>query len=489
MTAKEPAITDGERKDTDGIDLDRNGFSQHEPPEPTSLHSPADDGQTAAEGINMDVTDDAPEPDDPRMTLTNGPSVGVQSDKVTELGPETSVLLVPQRNVLHAAWSPTDPHLLAVAGDALCRIWTVTKTSDAPHDRPSPNHQFVDILEPGDDSTVTAMAWSPDGQTLAVATRNDDLERAGEVTLWSKQGKSMDSLLAAQDYCILFKWNPAGTHLLGIMTSGNGCSALTVWDTHSSQALRPIVLDHVAIDAVWYDNHKFLVCGNSLVAECTVDSHNSLSYFNRVEPDLDRHWTHARYDAMTQTAAIAAEGSADLAVVVSDGQSRITAHNAEITAIAFQPITHPSSYFPLSPRRLATSSLDGGIRVWDITNPFSVLYEIHLGQANPPMAISFAPDGYLIAAASANRVLFWNAETGGPPRAIWRGDFSSRHSGTVFGSKGEDGDGRMIMDGDSGIGEEDERSTHTLSWDIDGAKLAYASGSQVRHAVHRLFMV
>ncbi|KAL8730319.1 MAG: hypothetical protein Q9181_004706 [Wetmoreana brouardii] len=473
-TANEPAMTNGIHKDSDSMDLDQNGFAQHEPPEPRSLNSPADDGQTAAEGTIMDVTDDALEPDDPRMTLTDGPSVGVQSDKVAELGTETSVLGLPQRNVLHAAWSPTDPQLLAVAGDALCRIWTLTKTPD----RPNPNRHFVDILEQGDDSAVTAMAWSPNGQTLAIATKSDDTDRPGEISLWSKDGKSLDNLLAAQDMVIGFRWNPAGTLLLGITSSGSGSSALTIWDVHTSQSLPPFLIDHIITDAAWYDDHRFLVCGHSFVADCVVDLYNSLSFHDRTNEDLHRNWIYARYDAITQSMAIAAEETADLAILTSTGHSRTTAHSAEITAIAFQPISNPPPYSDSSPRRLATSSLDGDIRIWDVTNPFSILHEVHLGRSNPAMAIRFTPDGYLFAAASANRVLIFNAETRGVPRAVWRGESLITTSGTGFGSKIEDGNGAMIMDGDSGIGEEDEGGTHSLTWDVDGARLAYSMGSQ-----------
>lgn len=463
------------------MDIDQNGFAQHEPPEPKlALESPADEGQTAGEGARMEVDDDAQEPDDPRMSLTNGPSVGVQSDGVTDLGPETSVLTVPQRNVLHTAWSPTDPQLLAVAGDALCRIWTVTNSVDPPHTRPNPNGHYVDILEPGDQSAVTAMAWHPTGEFLAVATRADDAELAGEVALCSRHGKSMDNLPAAQDMVIAFKWNPAGTHLLGITSSGRGFSALIVWDIRSSQALPVILLDHVVTDGVWCDDHKFIVSGYSLVAECFIDSQSNLLVQNRDEEDLQRNWTYVRYDTITQTAAIAAEDSATLAIVSADGQiDTTTAHGAEITATAFEPISDPSSYLPASPRRLATSSLDGDIRIWDVTNPFSILHVFYFGRTNPPMAVSFTPDGYLFAAANANRILFWNAENGGAPKAIWRGDSSLTSPDVEFGSKREDRNGVAYMDGDSGIGEEDEGWTHSLSWDANGGRLAYGFGSQV----------
>ncbi|KAL8921555.1 MAG: hypothetical protein Q9208_005709 [Pyrenodesmia sp. 3 TL-2023] len=479
-----PAAANGERRGSDSMDLDQNGFAHHEPAEPKlSLDSPADEVHTAAEGAGMEVDNDAPEPDNPRMSLTNGPSVGVQSDRVTDLGPETSVLTVPQRNVLHTAWSPTDPQLLAVAGDALCRIWTVTKSSDPSrgHGRPSPNWQYVDFLGPGDDSAVTAMAWRPNGELLAVATRSDENGSAGEISLFSKYGKSTDSLTAAQDMVLALRWNPAGTHLLGITSSGKGSSALAIWDIRSSQALPVFQLDRIATDVVWCDDRRFILSGHSIVAEFTIDPHNNLSFVKRTEQDADRNWTYVRYDATTEIAAFIAEESRTLAILSANGQMlTTTAHSEEITATAFEPISNTASYFPPTPRRLATSSLDGEIRIWDVTNPFNILHVLQFGGPNPPMAISFTPDGYLLAAASTNRVVWWKAGAGGLPKAVWRGDLSSTSSIEGFSKMREDSNGGAYMDADSGIGEEDERCAHSLSWDAEGMQLAYGTGGQVK---------
>lgn len=444
----------------------------------------------AADGGGMDVIDDAPEPDDSRMTLTDGPSVGVQSDKPTELGPETSVLVVPHRNVLHAAWNPTDPQLLAVAGDALCRIWSFTKSPDAPHERPNPGYQAIDIMELDHDSSVTAMSWSPDGKVLAVATKYEDGERNGEVSLWDKDGRSIDNLPAAQDYLLALSWSPTGTYLLGLTSSGSAASMVQVWQLLTSYTFPAIPLDHVAIGATWTDEHRFLVCGHSLVARFLVESENELTHKVHDDPDLMRTWTYTRYDPITKMVAIAAEDSGHLALVAIHDQdwdhSCIKAHNAGITAMTFQPETRSTPYSPTFPRRLATSSLDGDVRIWDVTNPFVELQRLNFGRTNPPMAISFDPDGHLIAAANTNRALIWNVETGGVPKARWRGEPTSTHSGLGYVSKREDSNGGMIMDGDSGIGEEEDRCTHSLDWSSDGAKLAYATGTQVRsESVHR----
>lgn len=96
------------------------------------------------------------------------------------------------------------------------------------------------------------------------------------------------------------------------------------------------------------------------------------------------------------------------------------------------------------------------------------------------MALSFTPDGYLVAAASYNKILIWRAEEGGLPKACWVGE-----KGRWMGGDGavarverteEEMDERMEEE------EEDEGRSqdHSLSWDADGGKLAFGLGSQVR---------
>lgn len=92
------------------------------------------------------------------------------------------------------------------------------------------------------------------------------------------------------------------------------------------------------------------------------------------------------------------------------------------------------------------------------------------------MAMSFTPDGYLVAAASYNKILIWRAEEGGLPKACWVGEKGRwRGGGAVTRTEKSERDG----DGRSEEGEEDMGQDHSLSWDADGGKLAFGLGSQV----------
>lgn len=455
---------------------------QNEPPEPVSPanDSPVEDGHTA-NGMELDDDADAhgsPSPEDLSMlTITNGESIGVQSEKVAELGPQTSILTVPeQTHVEHTAWNPKDPTILAAGGEALCRLWYISRTA-AFNDHP--NHKsYVDLLESSHGSTVTTLAWSPNGDVLAVATRDDSTDCLGAVTLWSKTGKAIDELPAAQDTVLRLRWSPSGTQLLGITSSGAGASSLILWDIQSSQAMQPYQLPTVIIDAAWTSNNQLTICGQDIIASSLLEGGRILTLHNRPEPFAQQGWTHIRYDSRTHTTALAAEESGVLGLIDSSDTLRtFTAHDAEITALAYQPVTNLSAYPASAPRLLATSSFDGTIKIWDAKRPFNIVHTLSLGYGTPAMAMSFTPDGYLVAAASGNRVLIWNAEAGGLPKASWKGLLGKMPNGLLT-----NGDGADAGITEWGAGE----MNPSLSWDAEGGKLALGVGSQVRFVSSQL---
>lgn len=396
-------------------------------------------------------------------TLTNGCSVGVQNDKVAELGPETTVLSVPDRNVTHAAWNPRDPALLATGGEALFRIWTIPRMTNA--------HTHTDLLDPQDSFIVTSMAWSPDGESLAVATHGRHADSKGSVTIRTKTGELQDELPGGQDWVINLAWNQTGSLLLGITHSGAGLdSTLIVWDIKTGQPMEPKELPNPIYDATWVDDRKFLLCGTGIIAEAIVDGAVITTLRKREEVTEAQDWIKICHDSVTHCTAIVTESTGTLAIIDSEGIFHIKykAHDGNITALTFQPILNPSSLPDSSPRLLATSSTTGNITVWDARNPFSISYTLALG-STPAMAMSFTPDGYLVAAANWNKVVMWKAETGKEPKAIW---INSDSQWQPEGQDQTNGDVEMTNGDGSG-------PNYTLGWDADGHKLAYGFKYQV----------
>ena len=458
------------------MQIDQNGYHyQNEPSIPLSPtnYSPAEDGPTAN---GMDMDDDADAPGSPAsinapliQTLTNGESKGVQSDKVAELGQQTSMLTVSETShVMHTAWNPKDPTILATSGKALCRLWSISRSAAFDDNL---NHQsYFDLLDSSYGSLVSTMAWDPSGEILAVATRDNTSDWAGAVSLWSKTGKALDELPAVQDMVLKLRWSPSGKQLLGITASGHATSSLALWDIDSSQAMRPYQLSTVITDAAWTSSNQITICGDNLIASALFENQCDIVLEPRSEPAAQNNWIHIRYDSCTHTTALATEESAVLGLIDSSDTLRtINAHESEITALAYQPVTNLSAYSANSPRLLATSSLDGSIKIWDAQRPFNLIHTLSLGHTAPAIAMSFTPDGYLVAAANWNRVLIWHAEAGGAPKATSKGVLGKLPTG-------------MLINGNGASEEEDDLggdANCSLSWDAESGKLALGLGSHV----------
>ena len=463
------------------MQIDQNGYHHHqEQPESVSPgNDSGEDGQ--ANGMDIDNDEDAPgspTPEEPQLirTITNGNSIGVQSDKVAELGPQTKMLEVSDKShVMHTAWNPKDPTILAVAGEALCRLWYISRTASFTD---NPNHkQYVDLLDPGHSSYVSTMAWNPSGDTLAVATRDDSSDWSGAVSLWSKTGKAEDELPAAQDMVLKLRWSPSGHQLLGITSSGSGSSSILIW-TGNSSPVAPYHCANILTDAAWTSNNQVTVCGDGIIASTLLEDCRIVTLHNRSETETRHNWTQLRYDSRTHTTALAAEENGILGLIDSSDTLRtIAAHDAEITAVAFQPVTNLSAYPASAPRILATSSIDGSIILWDAKRPFTMVHKLTFGYQAPAMDMSFTPDGFLVAVANESKVLIWNAEIGGVPKASWKGDLKKLVNGSLTNG---DADETMNENGEA------EEPNCSLSWDAEGSKLALGVGNQVGHTLPHL---
>ena len=325
------------------MEIDRNGYSHPESPTGAAGVEDADaqtnDAQAAAQ---PDAHAQSPAPAQPRiytLTLTHGKSVGVQSDQyVYELGPEKLILDLDSavgdersesthnaanghghghgngtgtergsgQSVMHTRWHPKEPTVLATAGEALARIWNVSRS-----DSPKPH---VDLLAPGDRSLVTAMSWSPDGEYLAVATRSLASGWVGQVTIWTMAGVMRDVLPAAHDMMLALRWNPSGTLLLGIASSGKGSSIL-IWDPSTGQAMQPVELEDTIVDAAWEGDLRYSVCGEKNITRFIMsDRYITLVMYKEQSEEAKRNWSMIRWDPVSSTIAAAAEESAHLAV-------------------------------------------------------------------------------------------------------------------------------------------------------------------------------
>ncbi|KAI9697277.1 MAG: hypothetical protein M1836_004841 [Candelina mexicana] len=494
----------------DTMEIDRNGYSHAGPSPKADTPSPP---SLAAEADVAQELQDLQEPE-PTNTLTNGNSVGVQSDKVVELGPETSLFLDLDEshetkagnlvattdattNMIRRDAAGHDPNGVGGAGgiggvgpgggsvnyvrDALSRIWNLTALASTTQNSHMTNgngfdgtaqtnghtprihsNDYKNLVGPSERSLITACSWSPDGETLAVATRDLTADWDGEATTWTKDGQMLHVLPAGHDMILSLEWNPIGSLLLGIATNGQG-STILLWDSSTGQHLTDLNSGDNMKDAAWMTETDFICCGDGRMIRCRIGTNGAVPAISVVQDiETEVKWLNLKCDIAHDVIAITAEE--DGVIGVARGSTDLSvhmAHEAPITRFEFRPApkwlteaSNPSSY-------LLTASTDGNVRLWKFDDSsFEMMHNFSMGASVPAMAANFSPDGSLIAAASYRRLLIWDAEKASVPIASW-------NPGTEQWPTEEE-----VME----TGSSDD---HLLKWQVDGGRLAYGLGNRL----------
>ena len=465
------------------MQVDQNGFHDQDRPDnesDTNHDSPADNAHSA-NGMEIDEELATPTPE-PILTLNIGESKGVQLDQPVDLADKTSIQMLSASNqvIMHLAYNPQDPSILAAGGEALARIWQSSKMAG-----PADTQGYCDILPPSDDSYVSALAWSPNGKVLAIASRNGSMAQlAGAVTIWTNQGKCIEELPATQEMVFKLSWNAEGTHLVGLTSSGMSSTSVIVWEAGGSTQAQPYEVKTELRDVTWTSDVQFAVCGKNLIATSTNGPSGGMILQPSSDPDVcTRTWTHLIQDPSFSPNFVAADDSGYLALIGRQGEIQVTrkAHEGELTGLELRPLSKPDSD---ESRLVATSGMEGAVKIWDVTSLEHLRTLSFDGPASPVMSLGFTPDGHLLAAGNPNRIIVWSMLDAGPPKAIWRREISKggqKKPLTNGNANGTNGHSDISMDYDSAIGDDAEDEGRSLSWDATGKKLAMGVGSQVRY--------
>ena len=467
------------------MQIDQNGFQDTDRAEnesDTNNDSPAERGQSAN---GMEIDDDLATPSpEPILTLNIGESKGTHIDQPVDLADKISIHSLSSSNqvITYLAYNPQDPDVLATGGEALARIWQPAKSLAGPLEAP---HLYNDILPPSDDSYVSAEAWSPDGEVIAIASRNaSSSQLAGAVSLWTSQGTCLEELPATQELIFKLRWNPAGTHLLGVTSSGMTSTSVVVWEAESPTTSQPCEVQKELRDIIWTSDTQFAVCGKGIIATSTTSPTGTLTLQSSADSEVEsRTWTHIAQDTFS-TNFIAADESGCLALISRQGdlQSTREAHYGELTGLELRPSSKLVTARADSTKLLATSGMEGTVKLWDATNLESLATLSFGFPASPVMSLNFTPNGHFLAAGNPNRIFIWNPDDMGPPKATWKREAGkgpqkkTLHNGNTNGVNGHH---ETAMDYDSAMGDDAEDEGRCLSWDAEGKKLAMGVGSQV----------
>lgn len=408
------------------------------------------------------------EPAAPTLTLTTGHSVGVQITpaKAADLSPDTAVLDVAgDDHVTRALWRPRDPTVVVAAGDSFCSLWKMSSTA-------APVQEKL-VESKGDNTCVSAVAWDPMGQKLAVATYND---MRGSITMYDVAGNAVDLLPEVPRMITGLHWAESGSHLI-VVASDSKVSELALWDDslRPDEFPSPQVIEGSVYDLSWLGRTQAYACGNGVVYQCDVDSSIRIAK-TYSSGGSNRSWTFISCTTLDSSSVAVAASSSDAAFWIPTHDLHLDqAHDGDITSIELKPnASDPSQQN--QPLVLASSSTDDTVKIWHIdleTKRFECVHRLFLGASSPALASGFSPDGYALAAASKDQLFIWNAQRGGTALATWAVPGSQE-------TKKED-DHSPITNGRNGNAE--SAPDRSLAWDTDSKRLAFGFGKQVRISI------
>ena len=219
------------------------------------------------------------------------------------------------------------------------------------------------------DTSVTSLAWSPDGKSLAVTSSNENRLRILDAATCQEllvidlpTGITGNKL----DMGLTVRWTPDGKHLLTLTGDrylvGSQDYNLIVWDAASGRKI------------------------------------SSIKIPNQAEPesgDLATSLTHyptgAAIDIAPGSNRLATLGGNDTAIIWDDTyqtpQLTLVGHTNDVNSVAWSP----------DGRQLATASLDGTARTWDGKSGKTLfVLQGHTGRVDQAL---WSPDGRYLATA------------------------------------------------------------------------------------------
>ncbi|KAG2418114.1 hypothetical protein HFD88_001215 [Aspergillus terreus] len=441
------------------MEVDTNGV-----PDTKSAMSP-EPGVDADGDVSMGIRPASQEPPAPTFTLTNGHSIGVQITpaKAADLSPDTAILDVAQDDhVTRTLWRPRDPTIVAAAGESSCSLWKLSSSA--------PPVQEKLVVSRGDGTCVSAVAWDPTGQKLAVATYND---MRGSIAMYDVSGNAVDLLPEVPRMITGLHWAENRPHLI-VVASDSKVSELVLWDDslRPDEFPPPQVIDGSIYDLSWLGRNQAFACGNGSVYHCEVDSSINRTKTYTFSGGPDKPWTFIRCTHVGPASVAVAASASDREFWIPTHDMHLdAAHEGDITAIELKPNASDPTQTN-QPLVLASASTDDTVKIWHVdldSKRFECVHRLFLGPSSPALAGCFSPDGYAIAAASKDKLFIWNAQRGGAAMAMWSVPGTDE-------TKNEDESARTVNGHNGHVDSIPDRS---LSWDTDGKKLAFGFGGQL----------
>jgi WD40 repeat protein/GTPase SAR1 family protein len=280
-------------------------------------------------------------------------------------------------------------------------------------------------------SEPTQVAWSPDGQMLAVCF--SDRERDSPFAVWDLTERPGPGVRTGTGSANRAAWSPDGATIVTAMYGGH----IQAWSADDLSSIGH-ALTARATWLAWSPDGSVLACG---------ENNGTISYWN---PDFSMYpgtieagsaaspIEHVLYQvAWRPDGQMLASGSGDGIVQLWTWPQRkqyakLSGHTKRVLSLAWSP----------DGRFLVSASDDNTLRVWDLSKKDPRILEGHTG---PAIAVAFSPCGRILASSSnIDGIRLWRCDTWMPlahiPESIsyWTGGIAFHPERPLLAVNSED---------------------------------------------------
>lgn len=212
----------------------------------------------------------------PPAPTTNGPEKSTQAEKPYDLVHQARCVSLASNetglppSLTQCEWNPKDgSRLIAIGTNMKPRSWEIADNKEqAAQSLSGIEMKSVDMLNKMDEITgsVTYVAWSTDGNSIAIAS---DCNDKGKITVVDEDREVISKCVSAEHPPIVsLRWNATNQQLLAITAPDNEdrSSYVTVYDLARQDTVAfKLVPGSQPTDAQWTTESRFAICDGHAV--------------------------------------------------------------------------------------------------------------------------------------------------------------------------------------------------------------------------------